>query len=505
VIHRISKNHNAALTGPNSPPSRGYVVVRVVLGLLLLTAAGLKGYDLWSNPVAADTRYLSKNWQIALVEAETLLGLWLLSGLWQFGSWMAAIVGFALLASVSLDLAVHKRPCGCLGSVGTRLELSAWHTLAVDLMAVSALLWWRPATQTERGAAAHLSSWWRVAYLALLSLVFIASNAAAFLTVGTEAGDPKNVVAEVPPSFADPGTRLLHTFIVRNRTPQIQRILSVTHSCMCSKAMLDRTELAPGDEAQLRLEADLTGRRGAEVFHAFLQLETGERWTYSVKTQVIQRVGFEPQNLHFGFLDPGEKKTQPVDMVLRAGPGDPMPQILSVVPESDKLTVSWTENPPAQGLDAARTARRLAVTVTADVAPGTSSSTVAVRYQLGGREHEAMLPITWIVRTYYEISPPRVFIMKPSEANGELKRTVVIKRVDDRPFKIRAVRTTEPFLRCAANLNATANTQELAIVIDSQGDFGTIAGEVIIETDESLQAKLEIPVTVMNRPLTPGR
>ena len=67
--------------GANSRGGRlaGYDVVRVLLGLLLLTAATLKGVELATEPVA-NTSLLTSRWFL-VIQVEFLFGLWLLSGL----------------------------------------------------------------------------------------------------------------------------------------------------------------------------------------------------------------------------------------------------------------------------------------------------------------------------------------------------------------------------------------------------------------------------------------
>jgi hypothetical protein len=92
-----------------------------------------------------------------------------------------------------------------------------------------------------------------------------------------------------------------------------------------------------------------------------------------------------------------------------------------------------------------------------------------------------------------------VFFTIPAESGKELERTVTVRCLDSRPFMIRAVRTTDPRIGCKATLNAAAARQELAIVIDLMGTRGTIDADLIIETDEPSQAKVEIPITVLDR------
>ena len=68
-------------------------VLRIVLGLVLLTAAVLKGWQLAAEPTA-ETGLLTSRWFLLVgVETEWLLSLWLLSGLYKRAVWCAALGG----------------------------------------------------------------------------------------------------------------------------------------------------------------------------------------------------------------------------------------------------------------------------------------------------------------------------------------------------------------------------------------------------------------------------
>lgn len=65
---------------------RGDRWVRTVLGLLLLTTAGLKAYGLRASALP-QTGWLSAPWvQMAILRWEVILGVWLLSGKYPTGS-----------------------------------------------------------------------------------------------------------------------------------------------------------------------------------------------------------------------------------------------------------------------------------------------------------------------------------------------------------------------------------------------------------------------------------
>lgn len=79
----------------------GYDVVRGLLGLILLTAAGFKGYELATEPVLG-TGLLNSRWLlIAVVQFELLFGFWLFAGILPKATWRFALACFACFASVS--------------------------------------------------------------------------------------------------------------------------------------------------------------------------------------------------------------------------------------------------------------------------------------------------------------------------------------------------------------------------------------------------------------------
>jgi hypothetical protein len=120
----------------------------VSLGLLLLTAAGLKGYELLATPLPEASLWSWRAFRIGAVEAEGVLGLWLLSGLRRHGARRVALAGFGLFFSVSLSKALAgEENCGCFG----RVPLDPRWTAALDLAAILALWRWHPAKRMERG------------------------------------------------------------------------------------------------------------------------------------------------------------------------------------------------------------------------------------------------------------------------------------------------------------------------------------------------------------------
>lgn len=112
-------------------------MARIVVGLVLLAGAGMKGYDWYVNPVPRPGFFGSREFQIGLIDFEVVLGLWMLLGVYRVASRRCAIATLVLYSGYSGLLAVRgDTSCGCFGS----LSINPWHTMIFDLCLLTALL-----------------------------------------------------------------------------------------------------------------------------------------------------------------------------------------------------------------------------------------------------------------------------------------------------------------------------------------------------------------------------
>ena len=116
-------------------------MVRCLVGVLLLLAAVLKLSGLSADPVARMGLFSTPEFQLAVIEFEVFLAVWLLSGKAPAASWLVALSAFVYFAVVSLFLGwVGQASCGCFG----RLSVSPWYAFGLDLLILAALIWGRP-------------------------------------------------------------------------------------------------------------------------------------------------------------------------------------------------------------------------------------------------------------------------------------------------------------------------------------------------------------------------
>ena len=123
------------------PIRSGYDVVRILAAFVLLTAAGLKGWQLATEPVIGHSILDSRWLLMAVVEFELFFGLSLLVCIWTKPIWAGALACFSVFACISLYKAVlGYASCGCFGHV----QVNPWYTALLDSAVVVSLLRWRP-------------------------------------------------------------------------------------------------------------------------------------------------------------------------------------------------------------------------------------------------------------------------------------------------------------------------------------------------------------------------
>ncbi len=133
-----------------------YDAFRLVVAAVLLLAAGLKGYQLSTEPVLG-TGLLDSRWfLIGVVEFELFFGFWLLANLLPSVSWAAALACFGIFAGTSLYKAMSgDASCGCFG----RLPVNPWYAAGLDLAIVLCLLYWPPPQMCSPASTSPAFRW----------------------------------------------------------------------------------------------------------------------------------------------------------------------------------------------------------------------------------------------------------------------------------------------------------------------------------------------------------
>jgi hypothetical protein len=175
--------------------------VECVLALALFAAAGSKAYQILVHATSTLSIFLSDNLRVACgVQAEILLGIWLLIGGLNRSRFIASLGCFTLFACIAFYEATHAIPsCGCFGNV----KVPPLATGSFDLLAITGLWFTRPFWNSTID---HALSRWRVLLGLTLALLLSAGLWSAYVVrfqrydVALAANDTAGTLVVLEPS-----------------------------------------------------------------------------------------------------------------------------------------------------------------------------------------------------------------------------------------------------------------------------------------------------------------
>lgn len=241
MLRSTAWNGGDVLHADREKGARSQRILFAVLGFFLIVTALLKVQGPANGALGQNTILFSPRLRFAVMEAEALLGLWLLSGWAKRAAWFFAVAFFLVVAEFSLYLGLMgQSSCGCFG----RIHVSPWNAFTLDVGCLALLGLCRPSFrggQAENKIASHR----------LREVITIAGGAAATLTLFlggfllAGGGRPADFLARirgerltVAPPVTDMGSDAAgqeHRFTVRlhNHTDDTINIVGGTTSCSC--------------------------------------------------------------------------------------------------------------------------------------------------------------------------------------------------------------------------------------------------------------------------------
>ncbi|MDR2406773.1 MAG: DoxX family protein [Bacteroidales bacterium] len=125
-----------------SKSERGWLLIRILIALVLLVAAGAKFLQLITVPSLGIGLLHARWFNIIIVEFELFFGIWLIFGLLPRLTQLVSIGLFSMFSVVSFYKAaiLLETSCGCFGAV----SISPWISMTLDLMITGLLLIFLP-------------------------------------------------------------------------------------------------------------------------------------------------------------------------------------------------------------------------------------------------------------------------------------------------------------------------------------------------------------------------
>ena len=266
---------------------------RILTGLVLLTAAGLKAYQaIWLEPPPAGIL------THGLVAFEIALGLWLISGLTRRLAHVAALFCFLIFITVNFSMGhMGYESCGCYGAI----EIHPWVSALINLGIILALGLTLPKPSGRSGGGGWLSPMPRngptglaaaITIVALPTLVLMAQDR-------REAFDPDR--PDQARAYAEPEQWLggqLPIFTAIDQGERLRHgqweVIFYRHTCpACRRHVDEKLETSPPSRHTRRMLVEIppyhpsTPRSAVrQAGWRYAQLTDSRSWFFSTPTTV---------------------------------------------------------------------------------------------------------------------------------------------------------------------------------------------------------------------------
>lgn len=226
------------------------------------------------------------------------------------------------------------------------------------------------------------------------------------------------------------GQSISHTFVVRNSGTRTVHFLPVSCSCGCTSGMLTRSELAPGETADLQMRLRVKGGGRVERATCTLKDDQGSTYPYTLSATTIPElsvVGHGPtgHDLNLGSVPADAPVRFVLDVELardceaRPAPAD----VPTVEGELSGLTYSVSPiRPQNQHVGIEISAWRFAFEAESS---GVGFTARAIKFRIG--ESVAALVVRWRGHLPVEVTPSRLYFhIGRSEGSANQRRVVMV-------------------------------------------------------------------------------
>lgn len=252
------------------------LAVARLCGLVLLMAVTLKVHGVTAGGVGQSLGHFSPTVQLAGIEFEAIVGLWLVSGWRHRGAWLAGVGLYGALAGVSLYLVwTGVSSCGYLG----RVQISPWASFALDAACLAGLALTRPADlsewlRTPASSAVRTAA----AGVGVVLLIVGSTSPAANRQFARLRGEALILeVGDADAGAAQPGESRWVEGAVENISDRDARLIGGTADCACLATADLPVTIPAGGRAVVRVDIRYVGSPG-NFKHSF-------RWHTDVPTQ----------------------------------------------------------------------------------------------------------------------------------------------------------------------------------------------------------------------------
>lgn len=279
------------------------------------------------------------------------------------------------------------------------------------------------------------------------------------------------------------GTRIKHTFKLKNTGSEILKIFKVERSCKCTATIVSQDEILPGQygaiEAVLRVPSE--NREVEERIYAYTNSPAQNRISLTFKGTAFLPISTFPDLVFFGKI--ALTRTSKKMLTVHRAIGKDV-RITGVRVNSPNLTAKIVSNEENE-------ITRIEVTMLESMQVGQFTHRLSIDYNYQGKKATHEISVIGEVLGAFSVSSRNLFfgLVTSDEA---VTKTVKISSIDSQPFKITSVQSTSKYVT-ARIMPQEEIGYNLVAAIDSKAPSGKFSGEILVKTDSVIQPSIQLP------------
>ncbi len=307
-----------------------------------------------------------------------------------------------------------------------------------------------------------------------------------------QTGGPKITLDQTEFDFGNvtEGDKLTHVFTIKNTGDAPLLIDRVRTSCGCTVADLKTKEIAPGASGEVEVSFDTKGRMGPN--RKTITISSNDKQTpnanVEIKANIERLLVFTPMNVRLN-VNHGEEQT--MQAWLMGKQADSAKLAIKSIEGGEDLKIELGEKK-----DGDKTVHGLVFTLKGTkIVSGAGKVTVTTGVDA---IPELEVRFTYNVVGNLELRPRALFFDDRSPSGKQRVMRVLSKRDD---LKIKGVRVTEGPFKASFSKPETGPGFEVMVTLNPDAKVdGQVAGKLEITTNDPLEPKVEVPLTVRPMP-----
>ena len=277
------------------------------------------------------------------------------------------------------------------------------------------------------------------------------------------------------------GSKIKHTFTIKNIGKKPLEILSVTETCVCTATVLSQDEILPGKTGSVSSVLTVPTGNGQlnESLHVLTNDPIQKTLTLTIKGEAFTPLKTFPELIAFGNHKPLKNPlTKQISLHLQEGT-----EIQSVRTNSKDIKTSLKIKDKIPYVD---------IQFLPTLPVGKFSHLILVDYIYKGERG------THKVSTYGEIIgelrvvPNRLFFGLVKDPTS-FSKTLTISSLNTEPFQVTAVETKTKAVNFTFKSDDKKTDYKVTATISSEAKPGEISGEIVIHTSSSVQPTVRVP------------